>query len=105
MNEIICDGNQIILDKNGFLLNPEDWNEEVALELSYIADNMFLSDEHWKLIHYVRKFYMSHGTTPMLKKMNNDTGYSLKRIYELFPQGPVKGLFRIAGMQKPLNCS
>lgn len=104
MNEIVCSGEKIILDKHGFLQNSEEWNEEVALELSYIADNLFLSEEHWKLIRYVRRYYMAHGATPMLKKLKNDTGYSLKRLYELFPQGPVKGLFRIAGLQKPVNC-
>lgn len=105
MNEIICGQSVIKLDKYGFLENVDDWNEEVALELAYIADNLFLSDEHWTLIRYVRKFFISNGTTPMLRRLSAETGYTLKRLYELFPQGPTKGLYRIAGMQKPANCS
>jgi len=36
-------------DDDGFLLDPEDWSEEVA---RYIADheNVELTDERWKLI-------------------------------------------------------
>lgn len=104
MSEIVCSGSKIVLDKNGFLENVDEWNEEIALELAYLADNIYLSDEHWKMVRYVRHYYFSYGSTPMLKRLIHDTGYSLKMIYELFPQGPVKGLFRIAGMEKPVNC-
>lgn len=105
MSEIVCSGVRILLDKFGFLENSDEWNEEVALELAFLADNIFLSEEHWRLIRYVRHYYLTNGIAPMLKRMQLDTGYNLKRLYELFPQGPVKGLFRIAGMMKPVNCN
>jgi dissimilatory sulfite reductase related protein len=40
----------------------------------------------------------------MIRKVTKDTGFPLKRIYELFPTGPAKGACKLAGLPKPTGC-
>jgi tRNA 2-thiouridine synthesizing protein E len=32
------------------------------------------------------------------------TGFDLKKIYQLFPGGPAKGACKVAGLPKPTGC-
>jgi dissimilatory sulfite reductase related protein len=63
-----------------------------------------LTEDHWKLINYIRDYYAKFGIAPMVRKITKDTGYTLKRIYELFPSGPAKGTCKLAGLSKPTGC-
>ncbi len=49
-------GTKVLLDEDGFLQNPENWNDGVAL---WMADNLLgmngLGEEHWKLVRYLRQ--------------------------------------------------
>jgi tRNA 2-thiouridine synthesizing protein E len=40
----------------------------------------------------------------MIRKVVKETGFPLKRIYELFPTGPAKGACKLAGLPKPTGC-
>ena len=63
-----------------------------------------LTEEHWKLIDYIREYYAQFGIAPMIRKMCKDTGFDLKKIYALFPSGPAKGACKLAGLSKPTGC-
>ena len=63
-----------------------------------------LSDDHWKVVNYIREYYLKFGIAPMIRKLCRDTGYDLGTIYELFPSGPAKGACKIAGLPKPTGC-
>jgi TusE/DsrC/DsvC family sulfur relay protein len=40
----------------------------------------------------------------MIRKLCKETGFSLKKVYELFPSGPAKGACKVAGLSKPTGC-
>ena len=44
------------------------------------------------------------GTMPMIRELCRATGFSLQRIYELFPKGPAQDACRVAGLPKPDSC-
>ena len=44
------------------------------------------------------------GIAPMIRKLCKETGFPLKRIYELYPSGPAKGACKVAGLAKPTGC-
>jgi len=95
---------KIIVDDDGFLQNPEDWNEIVASALALSDGIKELTSEHWLIINYLRNYFKQFGVVPMIKKLCTDTGFTLKKIYELFPSGPSKGACKVAGLSKVPGC-
>lgn len=104
MSEIDVVGKKIELDEDGFIVEPSVWNEEVAKMLAKTEDVSELTEEHWKVINYLRDYYAKFGIAPMVRKLCKDTGFPLKKIYELFPSGPAKGACKLAGLPKPTGC-
>lgn len=97
-------GRSFEVDEDGFLQNPEQWDEEVAAAFASTEGVEELTEEHWKIIRYIREYYIEYGVAPMIRKLCKDTGCKLKRIYDLFPSGPAKGACKIAGLPKPTGC-
>ncbi len=94
----------IEVDEDGFMLEPQQWNEDVAKALATTEGVSELSEEHWKLVHYLRNYFLQFGVAPMIRKLCKETGYDLKKVYELFPSGPAKGACKVAGLAKPTGC-
>ncbi len=95
---------KIEVDEEGFLANPEEWNERVAVALATTEGVSELTAEHWKVINYLRNYYKQYGIAPMIRKLCKETGFTLKQIYDLFPSGPAKGACKVAGLTKPTGC-
>jgi len=95
---------RIELDDKGYLANPGQWTREVAAALAAAESIPELTGDHWKAIDFLRAYQDEHGVAPMIRVLCRETGFSLKRIYELFPKGPTKGACRIAGLPRPDSC-
>ena len=93
------------VDKDGFLVELDKWNEEFAK--AYAKSEGIegeLTEEHWKLIYYSRDYFQKFGIVPALRNVSKDNGLSMKRLYELFPKGPARGACKLAGLSKPTGC-
>jgi tRNA 2-thiouridine synthesizing protein E len=95
---------KIDVDEDGFMQEPEAWNEDVAMALASTEGVTDLTEEHWKVVTYLRDYYAKFGIAPMIRKLCKETGFPLKKIYELFPSGPAKGACKVAGLAKPTGC-
>jgi tRNA 2-thiouridine synthesizing protein E len=95
---------KISVDEDGFIEEPETWNERVALALASTEGVGELTDNHWKVVTYLRNYYKQFGIAPMIRKLCKETGFSLKEIYDLYPSGPAKGACKVAGLPKPTGC-
>jgi TusE/DsrC/DsvC family sulfur relay protein len=104
MPAIELNGVSVQVDEDGFIQEPEKWNQAVAKAIAETEDVEELTDDHWKVINYLRDYYQEYGVAPMVRKLCKETGVSLKEIYELFPSGPAKGACKIAGLPKPTGC-
>ena len=104
MPEYQVDGRTYEVDEEGFLQDPEHWTEDVARDFARTESLTELSDEHWKLIKYVRNYYEQFGIAPMVRKLCKETGFNLEKVYQLFPSGPAKGACKVAGLPKPTGC-
>lgn len=100
----------VALDKEGFLVNPHDWNEEIANRLAQ-NEQIYLTTEHWEIINLVRDFYQTFQISPSMRALVKRTSQVLgeekgKSIYllKLFPVSPAKYSCKIAGLPKPANC-
>jgi tRNA 2-thiouridine synthesizing protein E len=94
----------IEVDEDGFMQEPDRWNQEVASALATTEGVAEMTDEHWKVVNYLREYYLKFGIAPMIRKVCKETGFPLKKIYELFPSGPAKGACKVAGLAKPTGC-
>lgn len=95
---------KIELDEDGFIQEPEKWNEEVAKALAKTEGVEEMSEDHWKLVNYLRDYFQKFGVAPMIRKLCKESGFPLKRVYEMFPSGPAKGACKVAGLTKPTGC-
>jgi tRNA 2-thiouridine synthesizing protein E len=95
---------KIEVDEDGFMDDPSVWNEQVALALATTEGVDDMTEEHWKLVNYLRDYYLKFGIAPMIRKLCKETGFPLKKVYELFPSGPAKGACKVAGLAKPTGC-
>ncbi|MEW5923626.1 MAG: TusE/DsrC/DsvC family sulfur relay protein [Candidatus Zixiibacteriota bacterium] len=94
----------IEVDEDGFMAEPEIWNEEIAKALASTEGVTEMTEDHWKLANYLRDYYLKFGIAPMIRKLCKETGFSLKYVYELYPSGPAKGACKVAGLPKPTGC-
>jgi dissimilatory sulfite reductase related protein len=104
MPTITIAGKTIEVDEEGFIQEPSLWDEEVAKGLAQQDGITELTDDHWKVIRYLRDYYLQNNLAPMIRKLCKDTGFKLKHIYDLFPGGPAKGACKLAGLPKPTGC-
>jgi len=95
---------EVALDGDGFMEEPEKWNDELAKEIAKTDGINDLTENHWKVIRIIRNNYEEKGLAPMVRVICKDSGLKLRDIYELFPLGPARGACRIAGLPKPEGC-
>lgn len=103
-------GKEIKTDAQGYLISPQDWSEDLAIEIAYI-ENIILSEAHWTVIYFVRAFYLKYNTSPAIQMLVRTMvqAYGEKKgnsryLFRLFPQGPAKQATKIAGLPKPVKC-
>lgn len=95
---------EIEVDEDGFMQEPELWNEDIGIALSTTEAVAEMTEDHWKVARYLREYYLEFGIAPMIRKLCKKTGFTLKEIYELYPSGPAKGACKVAGLPKPTGC-
>lgn len=95
-------------DTEGYLINPDDWNEDIAIKLAK-EEGVELNDTYWSVLNFMRKYYSKHNIAPDVRHLTNylateyqyDKKEAKKLVFELFPYGYVKQACKIAGMKKP----
>lgn len=97
-------GQTVEADANGYLVNINDWNEDVAKAIA-AAEGVTLSDKAWDLINYLRDEYINHGGNQpndrnIVKAMSEKWGEKVqsKDLYALFPMQPSKQAAKIGGL-------
>ena len=104
MAEVEFGGKLLEIDEDGFIQDPDLWDEAVASDLAKTEGVDELTEDHWVLVNYIRGYYLEFQMAPMIRKVCKSTGFKLKEIYELFPSGPAKGVCKVAGLPKPTGC-
>ena len=97
-------GTELELDEEGFLVDPSQWNDDIAVELARREDIDPLTDRHWQVIRFMRSEYEAKGTGPTVRVLGKTSGVPIKELYQLFPKGPAKLAAKIAGIPKPRGC-
>jgi tRNA 2-thiouridine synthesizing protein E len=92
------------LDGDGFLKTMAGWNRSMVQALAERNDIGPLSEDHWKVIEFVKAYYEEHGTGPPVVKICKETGLGRQVVCDLFPCGVARGAYRLAGLPRPSGC-
>ncbi len=91
-------------DEDGFIQEPELWSEAVARELAKTEGIDAMTEDHWRVVNFLREYWLRFGAAPLVRKLLRETGFDLRKVYDLFPSGPAKGACKVAGLPKPVGC-
>jgi tRNA 2-thiouridine synthesizing protein E len=92
------------LNEEGFMIDPNAWTKEIAIELAKEEGIDDLTGNHWKIIDFCRQGATDTGGAPTLRAITKGTGVSTKELFKLYPKGPAKKVSKISGLGKPEGC-
>lgn len=98
------DGKAIEFDQEGFMADPNLWNEKVAASLAAEEGIDALSEKHWAVVNFIRNYWQEHDLAPPVRLLCKESGVSVREVYKLFTSGPARGACRVAGLPKPDGC-
>jgi tRNA 2-thiouridine synthesizing protein E len=104
MSIVTLAGSTLDVDEEGFLTDPEAWNEQIAQEIARENGIEELTDRHWQVISFMRRTYLESGSAPSIRSLGKASGVPIKELYQLFPKGPAKLAAKIGGIPKPRGC-
>jgi dissimilatory sulfite reductase related protein len=87
-------------DQDGFLVSGESWSEQLARELAVSSGISTLTDDHWRVLYYLRENY--HDSCSLLPERIVCHALGLPEHCEqkLFGND-LKRAWRIAGLPNP----
>lgn len=102
-------GKDIATDNEGYMLDPAEWSEDVALQIAS-NEGLEMTPERWAVVKFVRDYYETNRSVPEARRALKDLAHELgddkgtrKYLYSLFPYGYGQQACKIAGMRKPLK--
>jgi tRNA 2-thiouridine synthesizing protein E len=96
-------GHEVHVDDEGFMTEYDEWTEDLGKELA-AQIGIDMTDEHWKVIRFLRKDFAEQGETATTRRVSTAGGVPPKEQFKLFPKKPAKKMAYIAGLPKPHGC-
>jgi tRNA 2-thiouridine synthesizing protein E len=96
-------GHEVHVDPEGFLTEYDEWDEDLAKVLAEQI-GIDLTEQHWKVLRFLREDYKVKGETPTSRRVQTVGGVPVKEQFALFPKKPGKKMAYIAGLPKPHGC-
>lgn len=104
-------GRALQSDSEGYLVDPDRWDNRAAEQLA-ASEQVSLSEEHWQVIDFMRRYYDEHQVAAdarfVIKFMAEEMGLGRRarnHLFQLFPYGYVQQACKIAGMRRPRGWS
>jgi TusE/DsrC/DsvC family sulfur relay protein len=96
-------GHTVHVDAEGFLTDPDEWDEDLAQTLA-AQIGVDLTEDHWKVIRFLRDDFRTRGETATTRRVQAVGGVPVKQQFALFPTKPAKKMAYVAGLPKPKGC-
>jgi len=98
-------GKEVQVNDEGFMIDPSEWNKDIAAAIAVEEGIPELTADHWKVIDWSREMAKGmNGKSPTLRQITTGTGVNTKQLFALFPKGPAKKVAHVAGLGKPEGC-
>jgi len=99
---------ELTRDVEGYLIDPEDWNESLAQDLAE-EERVELTQAHWPILRFMRDYWLEHKVAPdvrhvtkyLVEQQGMEKKAAKQHLFNLFPYGYVKQACKIAGMIRP----
>ena len=88
---------------NGYLVNPDDWDEEVMMEMAK-EDGYDMTEEKFHHIRKAREYYEENSSVPPIRTFAKYIGEDKKKLFELYLGGPMKFITKYGGLPQPTGC-
>ena len=95
----------VLFDSEGFFNDFSDWDASIATVLAEESGIDHMSQQHWRVIRFLREFYAGHGRAPLNSQLKKGTSMTLMELEGLFPDGIKNGARRLAGLPNPKTCT
>ena len=95
-------GKVINVNEEGYLLNMDEWNEDIAKEMAK-EEGLELGNRHFELLNYLRE-QQKNEVALNIRSIGKSGVVDIKELYALFPKGPLKISSKLAGIPKPKSC-
>lgn len=92
---------EVQINEEGFLMQTDTWNREVAEVLAQEEMQDSLTEDHWKVLNFIRSYFKKFVVAPAEQITCKETGIDVHQIAGLFPTGYAQGACKIAGLPKP----
>jgi tRNA 2-thiouridine synthesizing protein E len=109
IGKFVRDEHLSVADMDGNMYGLDSWSPHKALACAG-KEGIVLTDEHWAVIYAVREIHRRCGDElnareigRLLEQEFGDDDGGRRRLYELFPGGPVSQASRIAGVPVPAH--
>ncbi len=99
-----ADGKEVNFDNDGFMVDPQLWNDEIANAIAVDEGIEEMSEEHWAIVNFIRNYWKENDLAPPVRMICQELGVGVRQIYKLFTSGPARGACRVAGLPKPDGC-
>ena len=103
MTTTTIDGKTVDVNEEGFLTDPQQWDEALGTELARLI-GITMTEEHWAPIRFLRRDFEEQGETATLRRVSTQAGIPVKQLFTLFPGKPAKKMAYVAGLPKPKGC-
>jgi len=90
---------ELEFDESGLLKDPGIWNKEVAQVIAERYEIGNLTEDHWKMIWGLRKYYQKYQVPPMQGRLCMVRGMDEILVHNLFENCFM--VWRIAGLPDP----
>lgn len=88
------------IDVRGFLVTPEDWDEQFALCKAHeMKMPQPLSERHWQIIYFIREHHEKNALVPTIYQTCEENHLELEDLEQLFPDGYHRGAVKLAGLR------
>jgi tRNA 2-thiouridine synthesizing protein E len=99
MGRLLRPEERIPFDEDGFIENPNDWDEDLSVQLAVNDGLGELTEEHWRVIGYLREHYLAHHTLPPASYLEWLFGMERDETRRIFTS--LREAWRLAGLPNP----
>jgi len=96
------------LDNEGYVIDPEQWSEELAQRFAE-EEGITLDSQYWTVLNYIRDYWSNNHIAPdvrhvikhLCETQSMDKKQAKQHLFRLFPYGYVKQACKLSGMKRP----
>ena len=104
MAKAVLGGIEVEIDEDGYIQEPDKWNEKMAEDLAKTEECPPMGEDAWKVVNYLRDYYLKFEIAPPIRMLVKSTGFNLKTIEETTRNRYAKSACKVAGLPKPTGC-